>query len=79
MEEKKKLGQGSAFPTWDMTFEKNPNTDLYSAGTSRGMSKRLYIAVEIMKNMISIGHTQKAIKELVEKSYVVADELLEQE
>ena len=40
----KKLGQGSAFPSWDMTFEENPNTHLFSAGTEHGMSKRFYAA-----------------------------------
>lgn len=74
----KKLGQGSAFPSWDMTFEENPNKHLFSAGTEHGMSKRFYAACCAMQGLISYygiayeeSHAQKA--------FYFADELLKQE
>ena len=91
----KKLGQGSAFPSWDMTFEENPNTHLFSAGTEHGMSKRFYAACAAMQGLYSMCSTKEMYETLkngatnagcdtiakfvVQQAYFTADELLKQE
>jgi hypothetical protein len=85
MNKKEKLGQESAFPSWDMTFEKNPETDLFSAGTEKGMSKRLYIAIEVMKKLdlpkwsININEYKNYKVQWAKDCFRLADELLKQE
>lgn len=43
----------SAMPQWDMTFDKNPATDLFSAGTSTGLTIRQQIAKDFMVAMLA--------------------------
>lgn len=44
MSDKKEIQNPPAFPAWDMTFMRNPNNHMYSAGTSEGMSLIDYFA-----------------------------------
>lgn len=48
-------GNEPATPQWDMTFDKNPNTDLFSAGTSTGLTIRQEFAARAMQGYISAG------------------------
>lgn len=41
---------GAAFPAWDMTFNQNP--DLFSAGTSEGMTLRDWFAGQAMVGIL---------------------------
>ena len=83
MPENKKPQNPSAFPAWDMTFGKNPNTNLYSAGTGQGMTLRDYFANSAMKGMVSNNGmydliSMPAIENLAKESYIIADAMLKQ-
>lgn len=77
MPENKKPQNPSAFPAWDMTFGKNPNTDLYSAGTGQGMSLRDYFAAKAMQSLLSTDGTTQ-FETRAREAYEVADAMLKQ-
>jgi hypothetical protein len=41
-----------AFPGWDMTFEQNPASGMYSSGTTPGMTLRDYFAAKAMQSIL---------------------------
>lgn len=70
----KKLGQEPAFPIIDKDYG---NSGIYETG----VSKRLYIATQLLQGLLanpdeSLLDTQMSM--LVNRSYEIADELLEQ-
>lgn len=84
--QQKKPQNPSAYPSWDMTFTENPNSNLFSAGTSQGMTLRDYFAAKAMQGIISTYNSPLTIKqqnishpnELSQLSYSIADEMLKQ-
>lgn len=56
MKEENKPVNPQAFPGWDMTFQNKP--DMYSAGTSQGMTMRDYFAAKAMTVVLET-HWQK--------------------
>jgi hypothetical protein len=72
----KKTG-GAAFPSWDMTFNSKP--DLFSAGTSQGMTLRDHFAGLAMQGYLA-GYKEtgrpRSMDELAEVAYRMADEML---
>ena len=78
---------GSAFPAWDMTFNSKP--DLFSAGTSEGMTLRDHFAGLAMEGMMmgcvgTIGHWPEVTAyakgpynaAIAERAYAMADAML---
>jgi len=71
-----------AFPSWDMTFTEDPNLNLFSVGTSQGMTLRDYFANSAMQGITS--HLQNSdiigpvIKSIASDSYKIADAMLKQ-
>ena len=75
----KKLGQGSAFPS----FEQDESWKIPAYRPIPGMSKRLYIATMVMQGVLA-GRTNTMFDSMSEAriskfAYKVADELLKQE
>jgi hypothetical protein len=80
--QEKKPKNPSAYPSWDMTFNENPNTNLFSAGTSQGMSLRdkfANSAVQAFINRSKLDTISKGSAELFAKrAFIVADAMLKQ-
>ena len=81
--QEKKPKNPSAYPSWDMTFNENPNTNLFSAGTSQGMSLRDYFANSAMQGMLSntniIDDVSNSDADYISlRSYLIADAMLKQ-
>ena len=87
--EDKKPKNPQAFPAWDMTFDHNPNTQLFSAGTGRGMSLRDYFAAKAMQGIVTakltnggkdfvIGESGKSNQSVVGAAYGLADAMLKE-
>ena len=78
--EKNKTQNPTAFPSWDMTFDKNPNSDLFSAGTSQGMTLRDYFAAKAMQSLVQASYMHFnenfTIEDVVEQSFIIADQML---
>lgn len=81
----------NAFPTWDMSFNENPELHVYSAGTGHGMSKRFYAACAAMQGLMANNEFNQAVMYFkknegktaneiyAEMAFDAADELLKQE
>lgn len=84
--QEKKPKNPSAFPNWDMTFTENPNSNLFSAGTSQGMTLRDYFAAKAMQGILSLyielGNVRRQHDNfpnvLPKLSYSIADEMLKE-
>lgn len=78
--ENNKTQNPTAFPSWDMTFDKNPNTDLFSAGTSDGMTLRDYFAAKAMQALVQASYMHRdenfTTDDMVEQSFWIADQML---
>lgn len=88
MKEETKPQNPQAFPSWDMTFTENPDSNLFSAGTGKGMTLRDYFASKAMQGMIQCMYIKDNLtspNELIEKmllistnAYWYADQMLKQ-
>ena len=77
--QEKKPKNPSVYPSWDMTFNENPNTNLFSAGTSKGMSLRDYFANSAMQGMLSCRiFSPSDVEVYAEQAYKLADAMLKQ-
>ena len=68
-------------PAWDMTFEKNPETELFSAGTIQGMTLRDYFAAKAMQGLLDRENLRYGMENytiISRHAYCCADEMLKE-